>query len=323
MPAQHIGMSQCHHEMLAAITQQRDADALCETLMNALQDLLDGIPFRLYLKTGREPLEEPGLARGTASDKDAALLQRLEARLQPLHDRDGANVTTVLPILLNSRLHGAVIIEGDFAPQQSVVDTLLTIFSNQLALLKASNCDALTGLYNRQAFDTWIPRLLSRLGASRRRAADETGETFFALLDIDHFKAINDEFGHLFGDEVLLHFAQQMQQSFRDDDLLFRYGGEEFVVVLTTPDEATAAQVLDRFRQRIQDYRFPQVGQVTVSIGYTRVQKNRLPGTITEQADRALYYVKSQGRNQTRGYEQLLAEGLLSARPPIDDVELF
>jgi diguanylate cyclase (GGDEF)-like protein len=315
MQSQATSMRQCHHEALAEITQQHDVDALCETLMSALQDVLDETPFRLYLKAHRKPLAELSLARGTASDEDAALLQKLESRLQPLQEENGNEVTTVLPILLNGRLYGAVIIEGRLAARQSTVDTLLTIFSNQLALLKASNCDALTGLYNRQAFDAQIARLLNGLGAGRRRASDDVGETFFAMLDIDNFKKINDEFGHLFGDEVLLHFARQMQLSFRDKDLLFRYGGEEFVVVLQTPDDKTTRCVLERFRQHIQNYHFPRTGRLTVSIGYTRMQKDFLPATVIEQADRALYYAKSQGRNQTCSYELLRTEGQLNSDP--------
>src|SRR6202011_3687326 len=95
--------------------------------------------------------------------------------------------------------------------------------------------------------------------------------SWLALIDIDRFKSINDGYGHLFGDEVLLLVSQLMKRSFRGADQLFRFGGEEFVVLLDRASEPGAQIVLERLRTTIGEHEFPQVGQVTISVGYTRI----------------------------------------------------
>ena len=133
------------------------------------------------------------------------------------------------------------------------------------------------------------------------------------MLDVDHFKLINDSQGHLFGDEVLLLLAQQMTDSFRENDLLFRYGGEEFAMVLMDIEAEQAQQTLDRFRERIAAYDFPGVNQVTVSIGYTLFDKRLSMEELISQADTALYYAKTTGRNAVHGYQDLVGKGLIPA----------
>src|SRR3546814_19890916 len=82
---------------------------------------------------------------------------------------------------------------------------------------------------------------------------------WLAVADIDHFKRINDTLGHLYGDEVLLLLAQVMKRSFRHDDLLFRFGGEEFVIVISAPDRGSANIAFDKFRRNVETFTFPQV----------------------------------------------------------------
>jgi len=124
-------------------------------------------------------------------------------------------------------------------------------------------------------------------------------------MDIDHFKRVNDTYGHLYGDEVLLHFAQLMERHFRYTDFLFRFGGEEFIVLLTNTDATGARRALERFRQIVSEFDFPSVGQVTVSIGFTRIEPETLPTTLVDWSDRALYYAKEHGRNQVVHYADI------------------
>jgi diguanylate cyclase (GGDEF)-like protein len=143
------------------------------------------------------------------------------------------------------------------------------------------------------------------------------------LIDIDKFKSINDTYGHLFGDEVLLLVAQIMQRSFRGADQIFRFGGEEFVVVL---DHATTSGVdiaFDRLRATIEQFAFPQVGRVTISLGYSEISPNDDPTTCVERADAALYYAKHHGRNNIRNYEALVAAGELTVKSGGEEAELF
>ncbi|MDD2758921.1 MAG: GGDEF domain-containing protein, partial [Methylomonas sp.] len=134
--------------------------------------------------------------------------------------------------------------------------------------------------------------------------------SWFAILDIDHFKRVNDTFGHLYGDEVLLLFSQMMEKHFRYNDFLFRFGGEEFVVILNLADQASAESVFERFRQRIAEHEFPTVGQVTVSIGVTHVDSAIMPSILLDRADKALYHAKASGRNQVIVYEKTAALAL-------------
>jgi diguanylate cyclase (GGDEF)-like protein len=199
-----------------------------------------------------------------------------------------------------------------------------SIYRNQQNLISLNEKDSLTGLYNRKSFDQKMQAIIeNQFSSQHRRAKEGKGYTCLAMLDIDHFKSINDTYGHLYGDEVLLYFAQQMQQIFRKDDLLFRYGGEEFIVLLKDVDDEVAIMVLQRFREHIQNYQFPTVPQITVSIGVTHMKQHHLQSELIDRADLALYYIKEHGRNNVASYEALVSEGLLEAVETKDDIELF
>jgi len=136
--------------------------------------------------------------------------------------------------------------------------------------------------------------------------------------------SINDNYGHLIGDETLLTFSQEIREVFRHTDLITRYGGEEFVVILKDVDAEKAFLVLDRCRRRIEERIFPQVEHITISIGFADVSDDSPPTLALDRADSALYYAKESGRNRVCYYEELVARGELS---PIEekgsDVELW
>ncbi|MEO5377262.1 MAG: diguanylate cyclase [Magnetococcus sp. DMHC-6] len=200
----------------------------------------------------------------------------------------------------------------------------LRIFMNQLSLIHKKERDPLTGLLNRQSFDAKINRVLLALNDGGRRRADDTSGkgVILAVFDIDHFKRVNDQFGHLIGDEVLLLFSRIMEQCFRLTDFLFRFGGEEFIALLNdiSPEEGYAA--LERFRRMVERYDFPQVGQVTVSIGSVVVSCSEIPSTLIEKADLSLYYAKNHGRNQVQVYQDLVASGELAGPDVQEDSEI-
>ena len=116
--------------------------------------------------------------------------------------------------------------------------------------------------------------------------------------------------------------ANILRSSFRSHDKIFRFGGEEFVVLLRSTSLSTAHKVFNRFRKNVEDYYFPQVGQVTGSVGFVSTAHGS-PVEILGQADQALYFAKENGRNQVRYYDDLIAEGHLQAKVSNDDVELF
>ncbi len=208
------------------------------------------------------------------------------------------------------------------ATERALILGFSRFFQNYRGLLDDAQRDALTGLRNRKTFDETVLRLFAVREAAEPDP-DAPGD-WLGVLDIDHFKRINDGFGHLYGDEVLLLVARLMRDGFRGNDLLFRFGGEEFVVILrdATRDEAVA--VFERFRSSVADYGFPQVGRVTLSAGVVRLAPGRLTSLTLDEADKALYWAKQHGRNRLAMYDELIASGALRETvPQTGSVDLF
>jgi diguanylate cyclase (GGDEF)-like protein len=244
-----------------------------------------------------------------------------------VHDEapDGRGWRSVFPLEGECGVIGMLEIvaeEGLRAREASLVTGILRIVRNHLALLDYGERDTLTGLLNRKTFETTFGKLLAR---SQRLSRDPNSAepSWLAVIDIDHFKSINDNFGHLFGDEVLLLVARLIRNTFRGADQLFRFGGEEFIVVLDRASALGAGAAFDRLRLAVQDFVFPQVGGVTVSIGYTVIQARDVPASCIERADAALYYAKRNGRNQCHDYEHLVGCGKLQLKTARSEVELF
>jgi diguanylate cyclase (GGDEF)-like protein len=182
---------------------------------------------------------------------------------------------------------------------------LLALYTNQVILHDYKERDLLTRLSNRQTFDNRFFQVCDYFREHQlHRELDDKG-SWIAMLDIDHFKRVNDEYGHQCGDEVLLHFSQLMEQSFRYNDFLFRFGGEEFVVILNLVEMDFARMVLERFRESVAQYQFPTVGKITVSIGVTHIDSESMPIGLLGDADAALYHAKHSGRDKLVFYEEM------------------
>ncbi len=220
--------------------------------------------------------------------------------------------------------------QADFVEQVEKISSLAQMYANQVRLLDYSELDSLTRLLNRKTFDETFDRLLMAASNNipdggfddRRDGLTDDTPAWLCVIDIDHFKRVNDSFGHLFGDEVLLRMGDLMRKTFRGGDRLFRFGGEEFVVILNAANQALAESGFDRFRQSVESHEFPQVGKVTCSIGFTAVSNTDVPTDVVGRADEALYYAKEHGRNQVCCYEILVAEGAIAkpvaAEAPVD-----
>jgi diguanylate cyclase (GGDEF)-like protein len=239
--------------------------------------------------------------------------------------RDGIELT-VFPVAQDLVGPRAVLVtetQAALAPRDvRLVHGLIRIFGNYVAALDYGERDTLTGLLNRKTFESQFERFRS---FSRRQAdhAHGQGTSWLGLLDIDHFKSINDRFGHLFGDEVLLLVSQQVRRTLRNADQLFRFGGEEFVVMLNGIEENGARAVFERLRAVVEKHDFPQLGRVTLSLGWTRVAAQDGPLSCLERADAALYYAKAQGRNCIHGHEDLVSARLLAPQAAAREIELF
>lgn len=199
------------------------------------------------------------------------------------------------------------------------ISALNAIYANQLYWLDRCSHDQLTNLLNRHAFDDKLSQYSLSTTSSDSESLD-----FLAMVDIDFFKKINDSFGHLYGDEVLVLLAQKMTRLFRDTDWLFRFGGEEFVVIVRGISVDNAQNLFTRLCQSIESEPFPQVGKVTVSVGYSELNNDQPITSILSNADTALYFSKDNGRNQSNYYEQLVVEGRLNQQvTPSGDIDLF
>jgi diguanylate cyclase (GGDEF)-like protein len=224
-----------------------------------------------------------------------------------------------------SRAIGVIKVEAEKDSYDHLLTIMiLKIYNNFVGLMNENERDTLTGLLNRKTFDQKINGIISNLqDTPNRRLEDDENIAYLAIFDIDHFKRVNDTYGHLIGDEVLLLFSQLMVSTFRDNDLLFRFGGEEFVGLFHCPSDEAITLVLNRFRKIIENYNFPQVGKVTVSCGFTKIDAFELSTKLIGQADTALYHAKNNGRNQVCQHEELINSGILEHSDNTGEIELF
>lgn len=327
-----------------ALTDHREFERLDQSLLQSVVELT-GSGARRSASALRCRLWRPESGAPQARLQVGARCDSLQARHDPAEERDMAALArhalderrtlqrcepdALAPGHARHRLwipierhgHALAVLEIDTAQplpagRLTLVQGMCSLYANHLSLLHESQVDTLTQLLNRKTFDDSIQRLLN--------SPQDGQPSWIAVVDIDHFKRINDSYGHLFGDEVLLLVAGVLRQSFRQQDKVFRFGGEEFVILLRQVDEEGALAALERLRTAIETRAFPQVGRVTVSIGATRARSGDAACDVLGRADDALYHAKSNGRNQLRVFEHLRADGDITAAATVHgEIDLF
>jgi diguanylate cyclase (GGDEF)-like protein len=346
---------------LADLTAQRDREVLDVTLAQGVLDLLGRTGLHsvaVYRLLGPDDQLRHwycgGLARpggmvvsdppwtelhalpvlGDFPLRQAALQTRAFTQSADL-DVDGHRTipcVSVLPLPVEVGYPGVLEIESEQPLGASALrqlQALLKVFGNFQNLLETSQRDPLTGLLNRQTFDASffkasMPISNEGSGLATERRGPALPTHWLAVVDIDHFKKVNDGFGHLIGDEVLVLVARIMRLSFRHYDRLYRFGGEEFVIMLRGGAENDALTAMERFRTNVENYPFPQVGRVTVSVGFTEVKRHDTPNEAFARADAAAYQAKHHGRNCTFCHEALVLGGVIeSAEKHQGGIELF
>ncbi|MGA2188702.1 MAG: GGDEF domain-containing protein [Steroidobacteraceae bacterium] len=318
-------------ESVADTTSHRDRDSLNGAVARLILEFLDAESVTLYRFIDDQPVTRlmplVAAARGTpevssSHPDDLSTLPTLDdvpswkdcvrqRQVVQYQDAPGAEFA-IFPIESAREVIGLLVLQCVNALAQRdvhLVGAILRILKNHMELLDYGERDTLTHMLNRKTFPARFAKLQRPVAGS-----NATEFCWLGLVDIDKFKSINDSHGHLFGDEVLLLLSQIMQQCFRGADQLFRFGGEEFVIVLdrATPDGARIA--FERLREAVECFRFPQVGRVTVSLGYTQIRPDDGPTTCIERADAALYYAKHHGRNLVCHFDELVLAGELTAK---------
>ncbi|MBU6258674.1 MAG: GGDEF domain-containing protein [Burkholderiales bacterium] len=333
-------------EHLAELTGFRDRDLLDATIVSAFRELLPPAVIAIYRSVGMAP-EQHWLMRARMGPGDVApvsdpLWSDLSTlpRLDSDHDRlaclscDETLIVPGLPsrayfaLSTENETYGVLEIETDEPLADDMrrqVETVLKVYRNFHRLLDYSERDTLTGLLNRKTFDDSFMRVVASPYLDRvpdRRHEDGSG-TWLAVIDIDHFKRVNDGFGHLIGDEVLLLMSRLMRSSFRFQDQIYRFGGEEFVVLMRCENAGAAFAAFERMRANVERTTFPQVGRLTISIGITEVRPSDTPSSAFERADKAVYHAKQSGRNQVHDYQALIEAGKLVDASRDSEVVLF
>ena len=163
--------------------------------------------------------------------------------------------------------------------------------TKQEALEKKVCSDKLTTAYNREFFDKNIEVILNDNDKNNLK-------TVIVMFDIDHFKNVNDTFGHDVGDEVLKEFVEVIKSISRFNDILIRWGGEEFLMILSIKDENILLKLLEKYRETVSINNFKFVGNITCSIGAAVYDGSELIKDTIKKADTALYEAKNTGRNK-------------------------
>ncbi|TWH71333.1 diguanylate cyclase [Azomonas agilis] len=296
------------------------------TVLEDLACLLHALPlfdrqFEDYLKQlndrlaiMQDSLNQVQLGRSQTSQATVAFDSCLRQQVEGLQTSvEQATDLPSLKLLVEERLESIVSAIDSYQRQcqenEQQLEASLTQLSERLISMESlsselqghleeqqrkAQFDVLTGLPNRAALN-------DRLEHEIQRWKHNASSLLLAVLDVDHFKNINDSFGHLAGDRVLKILAGRWQEQIRSSDFLARYGGEEFVLLLPNTDLEAGLTLLERLRQSTEECPFHFKGerlQITVSIGVTGFTADHSTEEIFEQADQALYRAKNSGRNR-------------------------
>lgn len=251
----------------------------------------------------------PDLAKFTISDFGHNIARESVENAEVILNSEEFKTAHIVPLVSNQNLVGGICFYSKEEHNYPESKFYKTMVSELLLLLKMkylysetehlSVTDGLTGLYNRRHFEYNLEREFLR---TKRYPSDLS----LAIIDIDHFKNVNDTYGHQFGDYVLRKISSIIVDSFRKTDMIYRYGGEELAVILPETALDGAVIPLERLRTKISEYVFSynnQEAHVTVSVGASfNFEGIKSQEELVEAADKALYNAKQNGRNKVVAY---------------------
>ncbi|HCD15147.1 MAG TPA: GGDEF domain-containing protein [Shewanella sp.] len=319
-------------DSVVQLTEQRQLDSLAESLVSTVSQMLS-IDEVCILDVDKLTKRKGGLdgQRNVSSASLAVSVKLCIEQQREICFSNGLHQELAVPIIINDKLTKVLLVSAPLLTEQDrvLLRGFAKVYENYFHIVVESETDSLTNLLNRKAF---LPQLYSSVEiacdllqeqAQASQDADEELKLWICIFDIDYFKKINDTFGHLYGDEVLLQVSALMKQVFNPQDLMFRFGGDEFVILPAPRSRRALIELCQEFTQNLAQLQQERLGGIRISMGIVGIDPRVDPGTLLNQADNALYFVKGNGRNQVAFYGQLLAEGKLQ-RPEIeDDIELF
>jgi len=334
------------------ITKQRDLDSLEYSLVATLAEMLPVIGISI-LKSVKDNdiVSAEEVVRLIIDDQqhdtytwsnDGTIVALDQNYLDCINDskiitykHEEGFTRSLFPIDDDTQTIGCLVVDSneDLTGQMKLISGFSKVYQNYMIIFNESERDKLTGLFNRRTFEKKLSKLLKSqqynnqlydaANMQDRRQYDRDATAWLIITDIDNFKRVNDTYGHVFGDEVILTISQIMKSCFRHSDLLFRVGGEEFVILLEPVRQKTAEKLIDKFRRAISEHKFSQIDTITVSAGYTSISEKDYPPTVLENADKALYFAKEHGRNCSYNYEKLVKKGMITSAKKAGSVDLF
>ncbi|WP_412498924.1 GGDEF domain-containing protein [Shewanella indica] len=319
-------------DSVVQLTEQRQLDSLAESLVSTVSQMLS-IDEVCILDVDKLTKRKGGLdgQRNVSSASLAVSVKLCIEQRREICFSNGLHQELAVPIIINDKLTKVLLVSAPLLTEQDrvLLRGFAKVYENYFHIVVESETDSLTNLLNRKAF---LPQLYSSVEiacdllqeqAQASQDADEELKLWICIFDIDYFKKINDTFGHLYGDEVLLQVSALMKQVFSAQDLMFRFGGDEFVILPAPRSRRALIELCQEFTQNLAQLQQERLGGIRISMGIAGIDPRVDPGTLLNQADNALYFVKGNGRNQVAFYGQLLAEGKLEGPQIEDDIELF
>jgi diguanylate cyclase (GGDEF)-like protein len=289
-------VSQMHKELLNNIDSQEEVNK--EMLISYLKDAIRSI--KTINDDDIDSIEHAKLAFSNAykeiAQKSISSYEQTNGKFQELSKLHQMTLEEAKDHLIDipSITEKFDEIQSHMTQEVHKANKIISQLSQQIRELEDdSNLDALTKVFNRRALDRYLEKVTQKDSFEQ--------DLYLLILDIDDFKSINDTYGHVVGDKILIFIANLLRSTLRDGDKVFRYGGEEFVIILNRITEEKCQEIAKRILQTISTnkllYKDNSVN-VTISIGVTKYKKGDDPDTLIDRADKALYRSKESGKNQ-------------------------
>jgi diguanylate cyclase (GGDEF)-like protein len=289
-------VTQMYKELLKNIDSQQEANK--EQIISYLEDAINTI--KTIKDTEIDSIEHAKLAFTNAykeiAKESISSYQQTNGKFEALSKRHQTTIEEAKDYLIDIPAITEQFDDIQMHMTQEIqkANTIIAQLSEQIKELEEdSNLDGLTKVFNRRALDRYLENVTKK-GTLQH-------DLYLLILDIDDFKNINDTYGHIVGDKILIFISNLLRKTLRDGDKVFRYGGEEFVVILNriTKEkcEEIAKRILHTVRTNTLFYKGKSV-KVTMSIGVTKYLSGDTSETLIERADKALYRSKERGKNQ-------------------------